>query len=328
MKLFLGIISLIVVLGVLQQERQALAQQLPTSTTPQCVTEDEVKRLIQAEREVLVRQLDHHVGSFHHPIRSCTNLPSDYLTGYYWMRNSTGDVNQVYCDMVKRCDCGSHTRGWTRVAYVDMTSPDHQCPAGLSLKASPNSKRTCVKSSPAPGCASVVYPTYGQEYLRVCGRIIAYQESHPAAFRMYKMRNSLSLNDSYIDGVSLTCGTGPRQHIWTFAAAYSDRSIDCSCTVQQGQSTRNRMVPPFVGRDFFCETGSRTGEEDTFFGEDPLWDGKGCGSQADCCEYNKPPWFCKHLSQPTTQDIEMRLCLNEHTVYGNVLIEMIDIYIQ
>lgn len=294
-----------------------------TTTSPRCVTKDEVEHLIQAEREVLVRQLDHHVGSFHRPIRSCKNLPADYLTGYYWVKNSTGNVNQVYCDMVKRCKCGGSVTGWTRVAYLDMTNPEHQCPAGLTLKASP--KRTCEKTSSTPGCASVVFPIYGQEYSRVCGKIKAYQESHPAAFRPYRVQNTLTLNDSYVDGVSLTCGTGPRQHIWTFAAAYSDNTLDCSCGAQRTQ----HMIPSYVGQDFFCETGSRTGAEiEEFFGEDPLWDGEGCSSQADCCGYNTPPWFCKQLSQPTTQDIEMRLCLNEHKVYGNVLIEMIDISIQ
>lgn len=321
MKLFFGV-SLIV-LAILQ-ERQALAVRL-TRTTSQCVTKDEVERLIQAEREVLVRQLDHHVGSFHHPVQSCKNLPADYLTGYYWIRNSTGNVTLVYCDMVKRCDCGGNTRGWARVAHLDMTDPDHQCPTGLQLKASP--KRTCEKFHSSAGCASVVYPTHGQEYSRVCGRISAYQESHPAAFRPYRQRNFLTLNDSYIDGISLTYGMGPRQHIWTFAAAYSDKSLDCSCSAQQGQSTR--MVPPFVGRDYFCETGSRTGNEiDEFFGGDPLWDGEGCSAQADCCGYNNPPWFCKRLSQPSTEDIEVRLCLSQHVVYGNVAIEKIDIYIQ
>ena len=322
MKLFLGI-SLIVF--ALLQATQPLAVRLPrmTANSSQCVTKDEVQQLIQAEREVLVRLLDHHIGSFHHPVQSCKSLPEDYLTGYYWIKNSTGSINQVYCDMVRRCQCGGGTRGWTRVAHLDMTNPDHQCPAGLSLEAS--RKRLCEKSSFVPGCASVVYPTHGQEYSRVCGKIKAYQKSHPAAFRPYKQRNTLTLNDSYVDGVSLTCGTGPRQHIWTFAAAYSDATIDCSCGAQRAQS----MLPAFISGDFFCETGSRTGWEiDKFFDEDPLWDGEGCDPEVDCCGYNNPPWFCKQLPQATTQDVEMRLCLSEHKDYGNVLIEMIDIYVQ
>ena len=68
--------------------------------------------------------------------------------------------------------------------------------------------------------------------------------------------------------------------------------------------------------------------EEILFEDDPLWDGQGCDSQRECCGFNRPPWFCKELDEPTTDDIEMRLCLNEDTIYGNVLIETIDILVQ
>ena len=289
----------------------------------QCVTREEVQDMIEAEREVhthqlreIVFQLDHHLGSVHHPVQSCRNLPENYLTGYYWIRNSTGHVRQEYCDMNRRC-CGS-PGGWMRVAHLDMTDSEQQCPDGFKLISSP--KRTCTRESVVRGCTSVVYPTQEQRYSRVCGRIKAYQHSHPSAFR-----SSLSLESPYVDGVSLTHGpVSARKHIWTFAAAYSDDSIRCSCSARSDP----RVVPSFVGRDFFCETASRTGWEETTFGEDPLWDGEGCDSQTECCGFNDPPWFCKELPQSTTDDIEMRLCLNAHPDYGNVLIEMVDIFVQ
>ena len=302
---------------------RTLVVRLPgaNATASDCLTKDEVQHLIQAEREILIKQLDHLVGSFHHPVKSCKDLPDGYLTGYYWITNSTGSANQVYCGMVKSCDCDGCAKRWTRVAHLDMTNAHHQCPTGLSLRASP--KRTCEKISTTTGCTSVIFPTHGQQYSRVCGKIIAYQQSHPSAFRPYIQRKDLTLNDSYVDGVSLTCGPGLlRQHIWTFAAAYSDKTMACSCSAEG-------VVPPYVDRDFFCETGSRTGEEiEDFFREDPLWDGEGCSSQSDCCRYNDPPWFNRQLSRPTTDDVEMRLCLNQHKEYGNVLIQMIDIFIQ
>ena len=40
----------------------------------------------------------------------------------------------------------------------------------------------------------------------------------------------------------------------------------------------------------------------------PLWDGEGCGPINACCQLNNPPWFCTPLPQPTTDDIELRLC--------------------
>ena len=64
--------------------------------------------------------------------------------------------------------------------------------------------------------------------------------------------------------------------------------------------------PPFVGEDYFCDAGNvefMTGE--TGLETDPLWDGTDCL----CCA--NPPWFYRQLPQPTTDDIEMRVCRDE-----------------
>ena len=252
--------------------------------------------------------------------RSCTNLPPGSASGYYLIRNSTGFLNREYCDTVL-----DMTPGWMRVAHLNMKDSSQHCPSGLQTQ---ESHHRCVRDTEAPGCASVVYPTDGIAYSRVCGKIRAIQESHPAGFRPYIQRPTLTLEDSYVDGVSLTHGpVGSRKHIWTFATSYSDKDMQCSC----GGSDKKEKVPPFVGNDFFCETGSRAktkNDEEITFEDDPLWDGEGCDSQADCCMFNRPPWFCKDLPEPTTDDIEMRVCLNLHPIYGDVLIEAVDIFVQ
>ncbi len=78
----------------------------------------------------------------------------------------------------------------------------------------------------------------------------------------------VSINNAYVDGVSLTHGQSPRQHIWTFANAVDDY---------------------------------------IFYPDDSLWDSQGTST---CCEFKKPPWFCKELPQSTTDNIELRLCGN------------------
>ena len=290
-------------------------------------TIEDVRSSLRAERELLVRQLDHHVGSVQHPVRSCNDLPQGYLAGYYWAKNSTGGLSQVYCDTMSTfCGGGDGDKRWTRVAHLDMTDAHHSCPAGFEEKTSSSNKRMCAKLSSTPGCSSVSF-SHGQEYTRVCGKIKAYQQSHPNGFNNYiSRRHLITINDSYVDGVSLTCGVAPRQHIWTFAAAYSVEDIrwKCSCDASPDLS----IVPPFVGGDFFCDTASRTGYEEMLFESDPLWDGEGCGPEERCCGYNKPPWFRKQLPESMSEDIEMRLCLNEHSDYGNVLIEALEIYVQ
>ena len=62
--------------------------------------------------------------------------------------------------------------------------------------------------------------------------------------------------------------------------------------------------------------------------DDPLWDGAGCGPLNTCCSFNNPPWFLKQLPQPTTDDIEMRVCRDQLVNDENVAIEVIEIYIQ
>ena len=78
------------------------------------------------------------------------------------------------------------------------------------------------------------------------------------AFKPYSHTTGDTIDSQYVDGVSLTCGQRPRKHIWTFAAAYSDaRSYSqstCPCT---NMDTPNARVPPFIGQDYFCETGNR-----------------------------------------------------------------------
>ena len=61
---------------------------------------------------------------------------------------------------------------------------------------------------------------------------------------------------------------------------------------------------------------------------DPLWDGEGCGSlEAECCATPGLPLFHQILDAPTTDYIEMRLCIDEVTTNENVLISSYEIYV-
>ncbi len=218
-----------------------------------------------------------------------------------------------------------------RVANLDMTNPNQNCPAGLRLVIREELPlRTCGRMEGSYCNISITYSTYGVKYSKVCGRIIAYQNGSPDAFAQYFNNRNLSIDDGYVDGVSLTHGRLPRQHIWTFAGAlHEDSSMDlavCSCTISDRPEIG--VVPLFIRQDYFCETGSRKLFNDTFYFEDPLWDGQGCGGNSTCCEFNNPPWFCKQLSQPTTDDIELRLCFNQDIDDEDIPIEIAEIYIR
>ena len=65
-----------------------------------------------------------------------------------------------------------------------------------------------------------------------------------------------------------------------------------------------------------------------FYPVDPLWDGAGCGSTSTCCSFNNPPWFCKQLPQPTTDDIELRLCALTSYTLDDIATEIVELHVQ
>ena len=153
------------------------------------------------------------------------------------------------------------------------------------------SKRTCGRATAGTfTCDSAIFPVSGVPYTRVCGRIKAYQ------------------------------------HIWTFAAGVGEacsRSEDaCPCDASISIS-----IPGFVGTDYFCESGVNSGSpsETSFYTDDPLWDGQGCGPSSTCCSFNTPPYFTKQLPTPTTDDIEARICQLDT---GSSPVELIELYVQ
>ena len=64
----------------------------------------------------------------------------------------------------------------------------------------------------------------------------------------------------------------------------------------------------------------------TFYANDSLWDGQGCGPASTCCTFNNPPWFCKQLPQSTNADLEVGLCSYSAASAENTPIELIEIY--
>ncbi len=87
----------------------------------------------------------------------------------------------------------------------------------------------------------------------------------------------------------------------SFAAAFSERYTNqtrnlCPCT--NSDITWPHQTPPFMGRDYFCDTNSRNAvfsngwsAENNWL--DERWDGDGCGPTSSCCTFNNPPYFCK-----------------------------------
>ena len=137
-------------------------------------------------------------------------------------------------------------------------------------------------------------------------------------------------DSNYVDGISLTHGKSPLKHIWTFAEAVHEYNShpDHVCPCTNTRNTPPPSVPGFIGNDYFCDTGSAIYYRFTFYGDDPLWDGAGCGPYSTCCDFNSPPWFRKEISPPTSDDIEMRLCTDSIRSDEDINFEVLEIYVQ
>ena len=244
-------------------------------------------------------------------------------SGNYFIRSSNGSSFNAYCDMTR--SCGGITGGWMRVVELDLTNTTTQCPGNLELLTTP--RRTCIAPSSESGiCISTIF-TVNINYSKVCGRIIAYQVGSPDGFH-----SSRDIDSIYLDGVSLTHGMSPRKHIWSFVSTYSEAATDvsaiCSC-LNINIQFRVPSPPSFVGNNYFCGSGNRGFNfSDPFFADNPLWNGTGCGPLNRCCSFNSPPWFYNPLPQSTTDNIEMRVCLDQSTSDENIAIEIIEIYVQ
>lgn len=223
------------------------------------------------------------------------------------------------------CDGGGL---WNRVIFLNMSDPSHECPRGWRGYDGP--VRCCgrpvlVRAS----CPAVYFPTNGYEYTKVCGRAVGYQQGSPDAFGSDDSGEPQETIDGlYVDGVSLTHGN-PRTHIWTFAAGLlengdSEVNNRHRCPCDGGQN-----APDFVGNSFFCETGNHDPIHDRnqFYADTPLWDGQNC-EQSTCCRFNSPPWFTVQLSQPTKDDLEVRICGDQSTSDEDSPIALLEIYVQ
>ncbi len=221
--------------------------------------------------------------------------------------------------------------GWTRVAYINMTDPNQQCPQGLQLTG--YSRRSCGRppTSSVAVCSSVMFPVDGVQYRQVCGRAIGYRFGDSYAFGGYHEVGRRTIDVAYVDGLSVTHGRSPRTHIWTFASSLYNgtsggnyRNQRCPC--EEGNTLGS---PPFVGNDYFCDSVATPTNwnvnRDRFYPDNALWDGQ--SSLNTCYNNNNPPWFTKTLSTPTTDDIELRMCFHNTNAYSNMGLQLLELYI-
>ena len=304
--------------------------------SPQATKLDQLESLLQT----IIKKLDddsHQLNrSYEYPtsrlLHSCEEIKTswpDSPSDYYTVADSNGHIRQVYCHMEELC--GSD-EGWMRVAYLNMSDPTEDCPPGFRLYEE-NGIRACGRPETTTGyCQAAIFPVSHISYTEVCGRMLGYQYGITGGIN--PNGHTYDINTYYVEGVSLTYGS-PRQHIWTFINAVQENTFwfingqtSCPCAPNSGIS--NIAPPAFVGNDYFCESGAPIKAElNTFYTNDPLWDGKQCGIvEKPCCNFPGLPWFHKELQIPTNENIEMRICANAGTQHEDTPINFFEIYVK
>ena len=224
--------------------------------------------------------------------------------------------------------CGITSTNWRRIAYFDTTRGD-ACPPGLHTSTNTTSgQRACGTTNGQRSLLSLNFTT-GGSYTNVCGRVRGYSGWNVYAFYPYIERGQRTIDSNYADGVLITRGS-PRQHLWTYAAGFSETySLTnhlCPCA-RTGYSSS--WIPSFVSSNFYCETG-RVRYQGKMFGniwwDDPLWDGQGCFTSGNtCCD--RYGWFHRQVP-PTTDNIEVRWSKEFSTYSGeDILTDQLEIWV-
>uniref|UniRef100_A0A1X7T6L9 Uncharacterized protein n=1 Tax=Amphimedon queenslandica TaxID=400682 RepID=A0A1X7T6L9_AMPQE len=182
-------------------------------------------------------------------------------------------------------------------------------PARFVFKEFDGAKRCVRQTSKSGGCVSINVPTHNIQYDRVCAEVNAFQIGTPDGISGPSRPGSI--DDAYVDGVSLTYGKSPRKHIWTFMGSSSEKKPVCPCAT--GSTVK---VPDFIGNNYFCESGNpeETAVPGKVYYKDLLWNMYDCdGVEASCCRKDKNEYFLAVLPSSTTDDIEVRVCSDEAT---------------
>jgi len=248
-------------------------------------------------------------------------------SAYYWLLNPP---RHVYCDMEQRVECGN-IGGWTRIGSINIAGGDN-CPTGWEKETQLVRNRGgrisfCRSLNDSRGCYPALFSSKEIMYQKVCGMVRGYQKGTPDAF--LRVTNELT---NITDGLLITHGY-PRQHIWSYVAAFSDKlqssypDSNCPCAGNQGPAAGPGL---FVGSNYYCEAGNSQDSAtlETYYLSDPLWNGADCPDGNTCCDDPNLPWFYRELDTATADDIEALICTDQDFGDEAVLVDQLELYVQ
>ena len=105
-----------------------------------------------------------------------------------------------------------------------------------------DSDTRCIRDTEEPGCSHIVFPLMNISYSHICGTLEASWFGSPDGFTGSSRSSSTTINDNYVNGISLTNGNiSNRTHIWTFIADGIHSRQNCP-----------QQIPEYVGISYSC----------------------------------------------------------------------------
>eukprot|EP00033_Pygsuia_biforma_P002789 GCRY01003080.1.p1 GENE.GCRY01003080.1~~GCRY01003080.1.p1 ORF type:complete len:303 (-),score=30.82 GCRY01003080.1:17-925(-) len=248
---FFALLTCSVTYGLQQQSNGAVFQKnLEISLLNVTTLNAEVLENILLEN--LVAQ---HSGKF----LNCKDVYSQgYPSGYYIFSTSTGSGSWKYC-----------AEGFTRVM---LWNPAVTCGGG-ELKNMLIEDKTIPLCHFSEGSYQMTvsdYLYFDQQYEQLKGRVKAYSIGGIDSFYEYSHVEA-TIDERYVDGISITLGSSTRQHVFTYAISSSlSGQYGCPCFPE------GSPAPPYVGDNYYC-TYTETAIDQLLFNY-PL-----CDLMESCC---------------------------------------------
>ena len=250
------------------------------------------------------------LGAEEEDIGSCRSiLQSDpaAASGLYKVAGANGDEVEVYCNMEREC-CHHNLKGWTRLGYLNMSDSTQTCPEGFREVEEPS--RGCRRASTKVTCNSVTFSNPGKlPYSKVCGTVAATRHGSSDGF----IKEGDMAGWEY-DGISVHLRQSSTYLVVLGAPGEEIKHwFICPCKALDDPEQKSLLT---FGTELkpskFCPSSSGGGS---------------CPAKINCCSGGSQPRFCVSLPQPTTDDIEVKLCLDQDEKDEDITLHAIELLV-